>query len=87
MLDRWPFLLYSAFLYQLIVPPTVLWTSFSVFCTVLLGAAYLTIFISVGLLCWRGLPLNATLGEYKERARFLRSEVTRGPTDDDAPSG
>jgi hypothetical protein len=43
--------------------------------------------VSAGVLRWRGLPLNATVGEYNERVRFLRNEVTRVSTDDDAASG
>lgn len=38
-------------------------------------------------LALEGLPLNATVGEYNERVRFLRNEVTRISTDNDGPSG
>jgi hypothetical protein len=52
-----------------------------------LFAAALSMLISAVQLRWRGLPLTATVGKYRSRVRFLRNEVTRVSTNDDAPSG
>ncbi|MET3908232.1 hypothetical protein ABID59_002573 [Bradyrhizobium sp. S3.3.6] len=86
-MDRLPYLLNLVWIYPLSFGPTLLWKPFCYVCSVVLGATYVGIFISVGLLRWRGLPLNATAGEYNERVRFLRNEVTRVSTDDDVASG
>ncbi|MCP3476994.1 hypothetical protein NLM33_43330 [Bradyrhizobium sp. CCGUVB1N3] len=86
-MNRLPFLLHLVLLYPLGFAPTLLWKSVCDVSLIVLGATYLSIFISIGLLRWRGLPLNATVGEYNERVRFLRNEVTRISTDNDGPSG
>lgn len=88
-MDRLPYLLNTVFVLPFGVGGLLLFQGKST-CEIaftVLGATYFWIFISAGLLRRRGLPLNATVGEYRERVRFLRNEVYRVPTDDNTPSG
>jgi hypothetical protein len=87
-MDRWP---YSHIFSEIIwiwfcLVPILLWFGGSANVNLTLFFALLlsvfSIIISAGLLRWRKLPLNATVGEYNERVRFLRNEVYRVPLDD-----
>jgi hypothetical protein len=77
-MDRLPKVLYTLLGVQLAFIPLPLLQGRSADDMVFFGllASVFSIFISVGLLRWRGLPLNATVREYRERVRFLRNEVT-----------
>jgi hypothetical protein len=87
-MDRLPSILYFIFVTELGFITVSLLQGRSANDTLHWGlfASVVSILISVGLLRWTGLPLNATIGEYIERRRFLRNKVTRVSTDDDAAS-
>jgi len=87
-MDRLPYFLNAVFILPFGLTPVLLLLGepASDIPFVLMGATCLSIFISAGLLWWSGLPLNATVGEYRERVNFLRNEVKRVPLDDNVPS-
>ncbi|MBP1063642.1 hypothetical protein JOE51_005109 [Bradyrhizobium japonicum] len=88
-MDRLPCILYFIFVTEFGFVTLSLLQGRSANDTLLWGlfASVVSILISVGLLRWTGLPLNATIGEYNERRRFMRNKVTRVSTNDDVASG
>ncbi|WP_157083640.1 hypothetical protein ACNJX9_04015 [Bradyrhizobium sp. DASA03076] len=88
-MNRLPMVLNSALWVVLGLIPVLLWQgqhASEILLSCLL-ASVLSTFISIGRLRWIGLPLNATVDECNERARFLRNQVTRIPTGNDGASG
>jgi|tagenome__1003787_1003787.scaffolds.fasta_scaffold18905655_2 hypothetical protein len=88
-MNRLPMVLNTALLVVLGLIPVLLWQgqTASVILLSCLLASVLSTLICVGRLRWIGLPLNATLGEFNERARLLRNKVTRISDGNDGPSG